>query len=770
MNTKHFPSGWDERVPLDLESIPLWDPMQYTSHVQSHTARGNKSFKELWSETETMLPKLMAYYRWAVFGIPQKNFASFVGLSPHGYRRCELDLEGMPQFHIHEQCLAFLRINKISVGIQEQFLDLRAMPNRFEQSNRETGELYEPSKTLLQTIEEVRKGIGEAFMPADLINFYYRIGFCRGHETMQKKLRTDAGQKDFFGMQYARSYTLDTVPKAPEVLQVIDVMYDGTTTEEKQLHALRRAEGEGLWMEVKKQQYRRRGIEEVLAELLTRMELEYAKNWEWHECDDTGTQEIKAMTLTAEAMRTVHNVDDLASQLLVKCEMVKWQAIETAAQALFLPDEYELFKAAWESAYTLEQDRYCFRNIALQSMQHRKYSYKNLADLLGVKILEENRKLPEAERLQRDRPESTLRNIILFNSQSTQVPIESLLRILTNNEEEYGELRGLYEQERTRHYYRTGATLAGAGLQMRILRELANMSTSALALHFLPEQDQENTANIRQMDLELQALERDEIHKLKNPTVTHARVTQILEAAILQREQEAYVAVGKFNEFPEMLKEFTAVSQMATNCIRGMNGAIHVSDAMRDIAEHDSLWLRPDVIQEVADGTYVPPLPCLRYMSKGTINMGLSLKVIEDWYCKFPYQLMKGVSGFSHRQLFTQPLPRALLTLIASKDATPIRFFKRTEGIVPKVGTKLILEFENENIDVQDWQKVRKILYAVGIHESHPTWTIIQYLFEHEQDMNGAIKAVLPLLTKLRYLITPQNIPGVLSAELEAFI
>lgn len=119
----------------------------------------------------------------------------------------------------------------------------------------------------------------------------------------------------------------------------------------------------------------------------------------------------------------------------------------------------------------------------------------------------------------------------------------------------------------------------------------------------------------------------------------------------------------------DTLMDFTTVQNMAQKLIADLKGAKAVSEAMRDSARHDSLWLRLDLITSMAEGSFVCSLRSLHLMAKSTVDAGLPEEVIRDWYERFPEQLQDSVTHFG---TVKTPLARVLCTLITTKDANPM--------------------------------------------------------------------------------------------------
>jgi len=756
-----YPPGWDTRITPEIYNPVLWDEDEYKSYAKMGVVRGNNGYVQLLqTETRSMLPKIIATLRWVEFGEPSKEMGRLVGLSGHGYKAMETDIEGrQPQFHTYNYLLQFLKENQIALGIREQILDLLTMPDLFEQKNPAEEEEYETPVTLLQLIEDVRNGTDQTLNASHVSAFYHRIGYDIGHPEFLLEFPS------FWANIHNREH-VGTVPKALEILHIVDTLYSGQSPEQEQMHALRFAEGKQLWVEAKKHQYRERRIEKPLAEFLSAAEMHLAEHWEWIPEDE---ESAWPMTFTALALRECFGIEDLASQRLVQSELISWDEIADTASIIIAPDRLEQFEKDWRTAYSEEQDRYGFPNDAVAAMEGQGFSYKDVADILDVNMDESKRKKKEDEREQRDRPESQIRNIMLFNRQSGQVAIEGLLRVIARDENHYQELRMLYESERERYYRRQGERLHGDGLHMRILCELGNVTTRQLASKYHPEGENASAASVRKFETDIiQKVERQEI---THPDITFEKLVLDLEEIIRAQAQKTNAALDKFDDFPEGLKDFTAVDQMATNSIKGMRGggAAMVSERMRDRARNNSDWLRPDLITNMSGRIFVPTLPSVRLMSISVADLSLDEDgaVVRNWYERFPEQLGIGCADFSKGQFYKSPMTRVLCTMIAAGDANLIQFFKnRTSGITPTLGTALLRRIEEKGCLEDDWQRVRKIMVDSGNTGLTMSHELGKLLFHNGQDVQAALTALAPGLKKKNIEAHPINLKGLTLEEI----
>ncbi len=761
IDSKGFPPAWDERLSLDLDDVELRDVEDFKGFARMAVSRGNTAFLEGYRNAESRLARMMMIVRWTLFHSPSKDFAKKVGLSTHGYVSTEKDTEGrMPQFHTYHRALEYWKKKGIAQGIRDQMLDLLTMPELFEQKKPKKKERYDPQPTLLEKIEEVRTDASILLSDKHANAFYHRIGFETGHPNVEKHF------PKFWNRLWQRE-KIGTVPLAVELLEVIKSMYAGNGKAATQLRALRMAEGKALWTEVKQNQYRGRGIELPLAELLAKMELDLAENFEWR-IGEGREKTVEPMTLTAEALREAYGMQPVHAQALIQCEIVDYDEIKLFVSRIFDPKSLKKFETAWKVAHSAEKARVGFGTKAEQAMEARGFNYKLLYDLL-VTDKETGRtkqKTPD-EAETRTRPENVIRHIIHDNAQSSDISIESLLRILTRDDTAYRELRELYIAERERYYRRIGNRLEGDGLRMRILRELANMSMRDLAMYFLSASERKDKVTVHKKDLELQRLERNES---KTHAISYKRVFAILDATTLERAEEAGRSLKTLGKFPEALKSWTTVQELAGNAVAGMKGAAYVSEAMEKYAAADSSdCLRPDLILDAASGKFVPPLRCFRVMAQGVAEKTLTPDVVLDWYERFPGQLEKGCPVFSPSK-FQSPLSRALCTMIGSLDSNLIKFFDRVEGIRGTQGTQLIFRIDAGECDEKDWQIVRKILLGAGLKSSTIKWQFAELLFKNGQNVDAALEELVPRMKKLGISITSEQLPGIATKDLKKYL
>lgn len=725
----NFPKGIDDKLALDEPRE--WDVEAFKGYDRMAVARGNAALRRIFAETRTDLPKLIASVRWSELRAPYKDFARACGMSSNGYQPMERDLEPrmMPHRSKYTRLLAHWKRKGISTGVREQLLDLLTAPELLE--------LDDACADLLSAVEHVRSQSLDVLGPRQMHAFYQRVGYDCGHATVERSFPS------LYNTVWQREST-GVVPSCLEVVSLIDTVYAGRGVEMRRMHALRRAQGEAIWRGVKKNQYLERTIEEPLAEFLVTVEKDLATS--------------HGLTLTAETLREQYGFGHLHAGKLIQNELIEVQSIRGPAKNMMSKNILGAFFRQWNAAYTAERRRKSFGALASIAMDERGYTAADVAKLLNVQAPEQRGKAAPEKRSQRYRSDGEVRSVLFHNHVSRQISVEALVRVLARDETHAGELRDAYVRERERHFRRTGAALSGRGLTMRIMRELANVEMKELALRFLPPGAQKNPAAVREKDLELQRLERAEG---KNHRITYGHVFRILERLAADHEREAMERIDTLDTVPESLKSFSTVQQMAANLIAAMKGATFVSDAMRNIATDDSLWLRSDLITKMAQGTFVGALPPLRVMTKGVLDAALPEEVVRDWHTRFPEELQKGVMEFG---MFTRPLPRVLCTLIATKDADPMRFFeRRVPGMVPTSGTRYLRDLERD--DPVEWKYIHKILLAAGLQPSAIAYRLAKGLHDGGS-VPTVVATLIPELVQQKQEVHPVSLPGLTLQDL----
>lgn len=733
MKHTNFPKGINDKLTLDEPD--LWDVDEFEGHERMAVSRGNTTLQQIFAETRTALPKLIASVRWSELRMPYRDFAIAAGMSPNGYKPMEKDRapSAAPHRSKYTRLLAHWEKNNISVGVREQLLDLLAHPELIE--------LHESCTDLLSAVQYIREQSLRLLGVSDMNAFYNHIGYDYGHAQVEKRF------PGFYNSIWQRE-KVGTVPDCLEVVQFVDTLYAGRSSKRREMHSLRRAQGEAVWSAVRKEQYRGRGIEEPLAEFLVLLE--------HHLATDHG------VTFTAQAMRDEYGFGTLHAEKLTQSEWIEGEHVHALARSWMDRRTCSAFLHAWNEAYTIEQKRESFGRLASAAMDERGYTAADVAKLLNVLAPEERGKEAPKQRKQRYRPDSEVRGVLFHSRVSRQIAVEALLQVIARDDAHVDALRAAYFRERERFFRRTGASLKGDGRRMSIMRELANVDMNELARYFLPGNAQKDALAVREKNLELQKLERGEG---KKHHITYARVFSILEKLAAERGEEALARVDALDEMDKSFTQFSTVQQMARNLIAGMKGAHAVSDAMREVARNDSEWLRYDLILHMAEGKFVSALPLLRTMAKGTLDSPLPEEVVRDWYERFPEELQRGTMTFGK---VTRALPRVLCTLIATKEASPIRFFEnRVPGVVPTHGTKHLRDLEKgKRID---WKWIHRYLLAMGLLPAHPSYRLAQGLYEQDGNVDKVLSDLTPILRKQKQDVHPLHLPGLTMAELEQY-
>src|SRR3989338_2419641 len=328
MITGNFPTGIDEKIPL--KEPELWNPEDFDGHTRMAVKRGNTLLENIFSETRTDLPKLIASVRWSRLRMPSKDFANAAGMSYNGYKPMEQDRnpEDIPHHAKVTKLLEFWEEHGISMGVREQLLDLVTCPELLA--------VDESCTDLLSAIDCIRSQSEQLLGVEQMNAFYQRVGYDCGHETVVRLFRDAHDIKDLYNMIWQRK-KMGTVPDCLEVVQLVETMYAGRGKDMQVKRALRHAQGQGIWTGGKKNQYLGRTIEEPLAEFLALLERDLATN--------------AGMTLTAKALREEYGLGPQDADMLIRCELVGTHAIEELAMRLMEKQECKKFLGEWNSAY-----------------------------------------------------------------------------------------------------------------------------------------------------------------------------------------------------------------------------------------------------------------------------------------------------------------------------------------------------------------------------------------------------------------------------------
>jgi len=731
-----YPKDLDEKIPL--EKPDLWDIDDFTGHRRMAISRGNTMLKDIFRNTKTDLPKLIASVRWSLLQKPYKDYAIAAGISPSGYKTMEKDKSAQNKAHLskYTKLLDYWEKKDISAGVREQLLDLLTNPDLLA--------LHPSCTDLLSAIEYIRQHALQVIGAEHIDAFYHRLGYDLGHEHVRKQCQKCFGTKNIYNTSWQRKKT-GTIPSYTEIQTIVDTLYNSRRKSISAMRELRHTQGEALWTEAKRNQYNERGLEEPLADVLVAIEKDLAVRFR--------------ETLTQKALQQHYGFGSLHGQQLIQSELIEGEAIDPVITQVVEKGSRKKVRVQWDEAYEKEQERLTFGKLCAAAMDERGYTAGDVAKLVGVVPPEQRGKQGKEDRGQRYRPDSEVRNVLFNNHTSSQIAVEALIQVIATDDEHVGRLREMYFSERERFYKRKGDWVHGDGLTMRILRELANVDMRTLAQHFLPRK-QQNSDTIRAKNLELQRLERQEG---KEHTMRFGQVFTTLKRIAAQRGEEALERVQGLDTADESLKNFSTVQEMAANLAKYCKGgAKSISEVMRDIARNDSEWLRSDLITDMAEGKFVSALPPLRMMAKGTIDAVLPEAVVRNWHELFPVQLQKGVLDFGKVE---HPLARVLCTLIARLEANPIRFFAdRVPGIVPTIGTKYLRTLDKGKS--VEWRHIHKCLLGVGLRPGQPTYQFVKILYENDGNVPETLKQVVPIFQQAKLEVHPIHFPGLTLEEL----
>lgn len=725
-----FPDGIDEK--LDLSEPYVWNVDDFEGRERMPVARGNTKLEEIYKNTRTKLPKLIASVRWSLLRRPYKEYSDEIGMSINGYKPLEKDPKMAGGAHREKitKLLSYWEGIGISSGIREQLLDLLLNPELLE--------LDDSCTDLLSSIDYIREQSLQLIGAKEMSAFYHRVGYELGHDTVEEKFPS------IYNTLWQREKT-GTVPDFLELIEFVDTMYAGKSKAMIAKRTMRHAQAAALWREARKNQYRERTVEDPLAIVLTAMEEHLARR--------------HGATLTAKSIGEKLHAGPQDSERLIQSELISTADIAPIARTVMKPDEVDDFLQSWDQAFVVELERESFGRQYQAAMNERGLTTPDIGRLLDVKAPEERGRKAK-ERRQRYRPDAEVRNVLFHNHVSSQIPVEALIQLVASDDSHADRLRAAYFTERERYFRRNGYRKSGKGLRMKIERELASASMQMLATTFLPKKQRSDSKIVRKKDLQLQNLERDESGPKE---ISFEQVFPKLQQMAAEHSDAALDRLSCMDEMPEDLKHFTTVQEMAEKLTKGMKSADAVSEAMRNISIVDSQWLRPDLITQMGNGHFVSALPSLRYMMKAVLDQTLPESVRRDWYERFPRQLEEGLLHFG---IVQHPTAKSVCTVIASKDGNPMDFFKhRVPGVDPTQGTKILRDL-NEGKRI-DWKHIHKDLLAAGLLPSQATYKFIQQLHASGGDVQWALKEAIPLLRRNGVEVHPVNLPGITLEDLK---
>lgn len=729
MANRGFPKGIDEK--LDLSGPYVWDVDDFEGHDRMAVSRGNTALEKVFAQTESDLPKLIASVRWSIFRMPYKDYAKTVGMSTNGYTPLEKDPRNSGSHREKiTKLLTYWEKNCISSGVREQLLDLLLNPGLLK--------LDESCTDLLSGIEHTREQSMHLLGAKDVSAFYQRVGYELGHDTVEKEYPS------FYNTLWQRERT-GTVPDFIEVMNFVETMYKGKGKDVTAMRTLRHAQGEAVWREARTNQYRDRTLEDPLAIVLAAAEIHIARR--------------SGETMTAKSLGESFKLGSLNSERMIQSELIDTVDIDPVVRKVMKDEDTDALMESWDRAYAAELERLSFGRLCQDAMNDKGLTAADIGRLLDVKAPEERGK-ETSGRKERYRPDAEVRNVLFRNHVSSQIPVEAVIQLIAVDDKHADSLRAAYFQERERFFRRNGYRKSGEGLKMRIERELANASMKKLAVNFVPKSKASDPKIVRQKDLELQKLERQEGgHK----TVKFKDVFPVIQEIAAEVSEAALDRLSGMDEIDESLKQFESIEEMAVKLSKAMKGADAVSEAMRNISTLDSQWLRSDLITRMSEGKFVCALPSLRLMVQAVLEQKLPESVRRDWYERFPEQLEEGVPHFG---TFKHPTAKAVCTLIASKDANPMDFFKqRVPSGVPTQGTKMLRSLNDG--DRVEWEAVHKCLLAAGLRRGQATYSYFEQLHASGGDIKATLKEIVPLLRRNGLEVHPINLPGILLKDLK---
>lgn len=600
---------------VDIETFP-------PGHDRRLAGVNNRMIREVFSETETDAPKVLAAIRWNLLHLFRSRFAAAVGIGKATVADMERDRpEGSRlQRDVYTKVIQYLTPRRIGHDVREQLLSALV-----------------PGGSTLDFEERVG----------------YEIGFT--------KMLTIIGIGDKAWYQRRKS---EVIADPGELMHLVDEAYPGKQPEQADLRELRMTQAMDTWKKQTAARYHSRTLEEPLGELLTDLELLCVRD---HQvpfcmrsiCDITGCSE------------------DTAADLL-NARLVPWDKVEPVADALYGASAD--IRVAWAEAEKGESHRERFGDACTTIRDGNGLSNAELSACLGVVAPEDRIEGYTADRTEGYRPSAEVRRAIQLRSFFGQVQMRSLAALVSQTADESITLERIFRAERERHYRRTGSVLAGDRLALRIDREWNGVSPEALARMRLGDR-----ARSAALEEEVKRINGIEIgHGSGGEASDHllpelraavdALGTERMEQAIqTQRERRGEVASAACSE----AKNVRGFLQALRDWLRSYR---EVQRRVSDATPERHLKLSQPRMAQIIAGDVVPTLPILRNMAQVLLGTDLPSAVEEDWYDQFAERgALRGTEGIE------DPVERMLATVVGSSAPSPVAFAEERMTGNPKL-------------------------------------------------------------------------------------
>ncbi len=609
--------------PINTQRPALVDIQKFPKgHERRLAGVNNRVIGEVFENTTSDAPKIMAAIRWSMLRLFRSRFAHEVGIGKATVAELERDRpEGSrPQRDVYTKVIQYLTPERIGHDVREQLL--------------------------------------QAFVPGDTtLDLEERIGFEIGFTKMLEII--DIGDKAWYQRR-----KMGVIADPGELIHLVDKAYAGKKKGQPELHDLRMEQAMRTWTNETVGRYRSRTLEEPLAQLLTDLQLYCVR-------DHRSTFSVRTICDLSGC------TEDTAADLL-NARLVPWERVEPVVDEVYGAGGD--IHSAWMEAEETERHRERFSTAFTNIRDANGIRNTELTACLGVVAPEKRIDDYEVHRTEGYRPSSEVRRAIELGSFFGQVQMRALVGLVSGNAAEGMDLERIFRMERERHYRRTGSALEGRRLQLRIDREWNGVDLEALARGNVRSDAHDDEVSVEAKRLNSIEIAHgsggeasDHLVRPLQSTVDRLGQQRLEEVLLRQRERRGEVASAACSE-ATTVQGFVSALREWLGSLRTMQQRI--SDATGD----RSLKLSSQRMTRVLAGDSVPTLPILQNMSNALLESDLPEIVKQDWYDKFAER-----GSFRGDHIVESPVERALATVVASCAASPVAFAEERMSSSPKL-------------------------------------------------------------------------------------
>jgi DNA-binding XRE family transcriptional regulator len=597
---------------INLRRPPVVD---ITSFPPGHDRRlagvNNRIIGEVYAETQTDAPKILAAIRWKLLHLFRSRFAEAVGIGKATVAEMERDRpEGSRlQRDVYTKVVQYLTPERIGQEVREQLL-----------------QAFVPGSTTLDFEERVG----------------YEIGFTRMLELI------GIGDKAW----YQRRKT-DVVADPGELMHLVHHAYPGKREEQVDLRTVRMKQAMDAWKQQTAERYRSRTLEEPLGQLLTDLELLCLRD--------------NSIPFSVRSICDLTGCTEETASDLLNARLVPWERVEPVADALYGASAD--FHNAWAEAEEDDRHRERFDQAFTAIRDGNGMTNAELVACLGVVAPEHRRKGYAAERTEGYRPSAEIRRAIQLGSFFGQVQMRALTELVAESAGEGVELERIFRLEREHHYRRTGSAVTGDRLHLRIDREwngvtLEMLAQANLGAHARPDAVEEEVKRLNGIEIAHGSggVESDHCIADLRRAIRTIGTQQCEEAARKKRERRGEVAPGACSGATTV----QGFMQALHDWLRSFR---KVQRTISNETQDRSLKLSQPRMTKILSGTVVPTLPILENMSRALLGTPLPSAVKADWYDQFAER-----GALRGSEKVSDPIERILATVVGEKAASPVAF------------------------------------------------------------------------------------------------